>query len=303
MYAKTTDGIVDINKKHRKELLPVSNTQEYLIEVTNLITLPDVYIAVKNVVDDPDSGMCELSEVVSYDPAISTRLLKIANSSFYGQVAEVDTIKKAVMLLGTKTVHDTVLNITVSQAFQSISDVNYDVATFWRNSVMRATVAVSCAKELNILEADRLFTLGLLSDLGHMIMGIKEPGLMRSVMQQHNKTKYPLHLFERSTFGFDSSELGADLLESWSIPDSIITGIRYQNCPEIAAEFQQEAGIIYCAARLHPNESEFPNVLDFEILRKLGMDYLDFNHIRTEAASLYDEALSLFPSSELKQAV
>lgn len=281
----------------------MSNTQEYLIEVANLISLPDVYIVVKDVVDDPDSGMCELSEVVSYDPAISARLLKIANSSFYGQVTEVDTIKKAVMLLGTKTVHDTVLNIAVAQAFQSISDVNYDVATFWRNSIMRAVVAISCAKELSIPEPDRLFTLGLLSDLGHMIMGIKEPSLMRSVIQQHNKTKYPLHLFERSTFGFDSSELGADLLESWSIPDSIVTGIRYQNCPEIATEYRQEAGIIYCAARLHPDEKEFPNVLDFEILRKLNMNYLNFNQIRSDAASRYDEALSLFPSSELKQAV
>lgn len=292
-----------IYKKNMKGVLPVSNTQEYLIEVANLISLPDVYIAVKDVVDDPDSGMSELSEVVSYDPAISTRLLKIANSSFYGQIAEVDTIKKAVMLLGTKTVHDTVLNITVAQAFQSISDVNYDVATFWRNSIMRAVVAISCAKELSIPEPDRLFTLGLLSDLGHMIMSIKEPSLMRSVIQQHNKTKYPLHLFERSTFGFDSSELGADLLESWSIPDSIVTGIRYQNCPEIATEYRQEAGIIYCAARLHPDEKEFPNVLDFEILRKLSMNYLNFNQIRSDASTRYDEALSLFPSAELKQAV
>lgn len=281
----------------------MSNTQEYLIEVANLITLPDIYIAVKDVIDDPNTGMCELSELVSYDPAISTRLLKVANSSFYGQVAEVDTIKKAVMLLGTKTVHDTVLNITVSQAFQSISNVDYDVATFWRNSIMRAVVAVSCAKELKLPEPDRLFTLGLLSDLGHMIMSIREPALMREVFRQHTKTKYPLHLFERSTFGFDSSELGADLLEGWSIPESIVSGIRYQNCPEIASEFRQEAGVIYCAARLHPDETEFPNMLDYEVLRKLSLDYLDYNHIRSEAAELYDEALSLFSSLELKQAV
>lgn len=281
----------------------MSNTQEYLIEVANLITLPDIYIAVKDIVDNPNAGMNELSEVVSYDPAISARLLKIANSSFYGQVSEVDTVNKAVLLLGTKTVHDTVLNITISQAFQSISNVNYDVATFWQNSIMRAVVAVSCAKELNITEPDRLFTLGLLSDLGHMVMSIRAPDLMQEVFRQHTKTKYPLHLFERSTFGFDASELGADLLEGWSIPDSIVTGIRYQNCPEIASEYRQEAGIIYCAARLHPDETEFPNMLDYEVLRKLNMDYLDFNHIRAEAALLYDEALSLFSSTELKQAV
>ena len=281
----------------------MSKTQEYLIEVASLITLPDIYVAVKDVIDDPESGMCELSNVVSYDPAITARLLKVANSSFYGQISEIDTVKRAVMLLGSKTVHDTVLNISVAQAFQSINGVDYDVTSFWRNSIMRAVVAVSAAKEMEIADPERLFTLGLLSDLGHMIMSIRAPELMRGVFRQHEKTKYPLHLFERSTFGFDSSELGADLLETWSIPDSIVTGIRYQNCPEIATEYKQEAGIIYCAARLHPDEVEFPNMLDYEVLRKLEMDYLDFNHIRSEAASLYDEALSLFSSDELKQAV
>lgn len=281
----------------------MSNTQEYLIEVANLVTLPDIYIAVKDVIDDPHTGMCELGEVISYDPAITARLLKIANSSFYGQAAEVDTVKKAIMLLGTKTVHDTVLNITVSRAFQSISGVGYDVAAFWQNSVMRAVVAVTCANELDIPEPDRLFTLGLLSDLGHMLLSIKEPTLMREVFRQHDKTKFPLHLFERSTFGFDASELAADLLESWSIPDSIITAIRYQNCPEIATEYRQEAGIVYCACRLNQGETEFPNVLDYEVLRKLNMESLDFNYIRSRAILRYDEAISLFPTTKLKQAV
>jgi len=281
----------------------VSNTQEYLIEAANLITLPDIYIAVKDIVDNPDSGMADLAEVVSYDPAISARLLKVANSSFYGQVSEIETINRAVMLLGTKTVHDTVLNITISQAFQSVSAVDYDVATFWQNSIMRAVVALSCAKELNIPEPDRLFTLGLLSDIGHMVMSIRAPDLMREVFQQHRKSKFPLHLFERSTFGFDASELGADILECWSIPASIVTGIRYQNCPEIASEFRQDAGIIYCAVRLHPDEKEFPNMLDFEVLKQLNMDNLDFKLIRSKSASRYDEALSLFPATQLKQAV
>jgi HD-like signal output (HDOD) protein len=281
----------------------VSNTQEYLIDVANLITLPDIYIAVKEAVDDPGIGMLELAGIVSFDPAISAKLLKIANSPFYGQVSEIETVNRAVSLLGTKMVHDIVLSISVSQAFQSIVGVNYDVATFWQNSVMRAVVAKCCAIELNIPEPDRLFTLGLLSDIGHMIMCIRAPSLMRKILSQHQKTGYPLHIFERSSFGFDSGELGADLLEGWSIPDSIVTGIRYQNCPEIAPEYGQEAAIIYCAARLHLDEKEFPNMLDYEALKQLNTEHLDFENIRFEADLLYNEALSLFPVSQLKKAV
>jgi len=281
----------------------VSNTQEYLIDVANLITLPDIYIAVKEVIEDPDVSMIELADIVSFDPAISSRLLKVANSSFYGQVSKIDTIKRAVSMLGTKTVHDTVLAASVSQAFSSLSSVNYDVESFWHNSVMQAVVAKSCAIELKIPKPDRLFTLGLLSDIGHMVMSIRAPDLMRKVLSQHQKTAYPLYLFERSTFGFDSGELGADLLEGWSIPNSIVSGIRYQNCPEMADEYRQEAAIIYCAGRCHPDEKKFPNMLDFETLKQSNMDYLDFDHVRSVAASFYDEALSLFPTSQLKEAV
>ncbi len=281
----------------------MSNTQEYLIDVANLITLPDIYIAVKEATEDPDVSMGELADIVSFDPAISSRLLKVANSSFYGQVSKIDTIRRAVSILGSNTVHDTVLSASVSQAFRSLSSVNYDVAAFWQNSVMQAVVAKSCAIQLKIPEPDRLFTLGLLSNIGHMVMSIRAPKLMRKVLSQHQKTDYPLYLFERSTFGFESGELGADLLESWSIPKSIVSGVRYQNCPEMADEYKQEAAIIYCAGRCHPDEKEFPNMLDFEALKQSNMDYLDFDYVRSEAALLYDEALSLFPASQLKEAV
>ena len=281
----------------------MSKTQEYLIDVANLITLPDIYIAVKEAIEDPNVGMMELAGIISFDPAMTTKLLRIANSPFYGQVSEIDTINRAVALLGTKMVHDTVLSISVSHAFQSIAGINYDVATFWQNSVMRAVIAKSCARELKIPESDRLFTLGLLSDIGHMVMHIRTPDLMRKILSQHKKTGYPLHLFERSTFGFDSGELGADLLEGWSIPNSIVSGIRFQHCPELAPEYGQEAAIIYCAGRLLLSESEFPNMLDFEALRQLNMEHLDFAHVRSKAPSLYDEAISLFPASHLKEAV
>lgn len=134
--------------------------------------------------------------------------------------------------------------------------------------------------ELNIPEPDSLFILGLLSDIGHLVMGIRAPSLMQKVLVQHQKTGYPLHLFERSTFGFDYGELGADLLEGWLIPRSIISGIRYQNCPEIAPEYRQEAAIIYCAARLHPYENKFPDMIDFEALIQSDIAHFDYDRVR-----------------------
>lgn len=280
----------------------MSNKREYLVDVTSLISLPDIYIAIREAVDDPEVGMVEVADIISFDPAMSTRLLKMANSPFYGQVAKIDTINRAVMLLGAKTVHDTVLAISISQAFQSVSSVNFDVSSFWRGSIMRAVVAKSCANELNVPEPERLFLLGLLSDIGHMIMGIRAPDLMLDVWNQHQKTGHPIHLYERSTFGFDYGELGADILEGWSIPQSIVNGIRYQNCPEIAQEYKQEAAIVYCAGRLHPNEDTFPEMIDVEALEQSGLAHFDYDHVRQEAQELYGEALNLLQPPKLKQA-
>jgi HD-like signal output (HDOD) protein len=281
----------------------VSNTQDYLVDVEKLITLPDIYIAIKETIEDPESDMKELTRVISIDPAISTRLLKIANSPFYGQAADIDSLNRAVSLLGTKTIHDTVLAIALSHVFQSMVGVNFDVSSFWQDSIMRSEVAKSCAKELKIHDPDRLFILGLLSNIGHMVMGIRDPNLMQKVHAQHQKTGHPIHLFERSTFGFDYAELGADILEGWSIPNSIISGIRYQNCPEIAPEFKQEAAIVYCAGRLRPDEDEFPNMIDDETLIQSSIDHFDYDHVRDEAKDRYIEALSLLPIPQLKIAV
>ena len=279
------------------------NTQDYLVNVAELITLPDIYIAIKETIESPESNMNDLAQIISIDPAISTRLLKIANSPFYGQASGVDSLHKAVSLLGTKTIHDTVLAITLSHVFQSMLDVNFDVPGFWQNSIMRGVVAKSCATELKINDPDRLFILGLLSNIGHMIMGIRDPILMQKVMTQHRKSGFPIHLFERSTFGFDYAELGADILEGWSIPNSIISGIRYQNCPEIAPECKQEAAIVYCAGRLRPDEDEFPNMIDDETLIQSSIDRFDYDHVRNQAKDLYIEALSLLPIPQLKVAV
>ena len=168
---------------------------------------------------------------------------------------------------------------------------------------MRASVARATAETLFIRDSARLFISGLLSDIGHMVMCIREPQLMQRVMQQHSKTGHPLYLYERSTFGFDFGELGAELLESWSLPENIVTAIRYQNCPELNPTLDSDAAILYCASRLHPDEDLFPTIIDLSTLEKCGITRLDYDAVRERAGQLYNESLALFPLKQYKQAV
>ncbi len=281
----------------------MSEITDYVIDSANMLVLPDVYLTVKQALEDPDMNMSRLAELISTDPVIATRMLKAANSPLYGQVARIDSVTRAITVLGTSTVHDLVLATSVAQSFRGMTAVCYDVETFWRDSLMRASVARACADDLNQVDGTRFFVIGLLSEIGHMLMGIREPELLQRVLQQHRKTGHPLYLYERSSFGFDYGELGAQVLHSWSIPASIVQPIRYQNCPEISPDHRTAAAITYCAGRLHPEEHLFPSIIDIETLGQCEITHINCDSIRIAAQTIFDETSALFPITRLKEAV
>ena len=281
----------------------MSEITDYVIDSSHLLVLPEVYMSVKQALEDPDMNMSRLAELISTDPAIATRMLKAANSPIYGQVARIDSITRAITVLGTSTVHDLVLATSVAQSFRGLSSDCYDIETFWRDSLMRASVARACAADLNLMDNARYFVIGLLSEIGHMLMGIREPELLQRVMEQHHKTGHPLYLYERSSFGFDYGELGARVLESWSIPASIVQPIRYQNCPEISPDHRTAAAITYCAGRLHPEEDQFPSIIDIETLGQCEITRINSDSIRIAAQTSFQQAADLFAFTRFKEAV
>ena len=81
-------------------------SQELIEDINDLVSLPDIYIRVKSVLDDPESSMVDLTEVVSFDPGLCARLLTLANSAFFGFSSKIDTIERAVNILGGQQIHD-----------------------------------------------------------------------------------------------------------------------------------------------------------------------------------------------------
>ena len=94
---------------------------EQISDNVSLVSLPDVYLRLKSVMDDPDSSMGDLADVVGTDPALTARLLRIVNSAYFGLAAEIDTVQRAVNLLGSQEVHDLVLAVSVAQSFAGMA--------------------------------------------------------------------------------------------------------------------------------------------------------------------------------------
>lgn len=148
----------------------MSTPQELVACVEKLASLPAVYHRIRDLLDDPDSSMFELAEAVSSDTAITARVLRVVNSVLYGFPGKVETVSRAVNLMGMQQVHDLVLSTLVVAAFSGIRPARMHMGRFWSDSVLRGLAARAAARQLGMGDPERMFVEGLLADIGHLVM-------------------------------------------------------------------------------------------------------------------------------------
>jgi HD-like signal output (HDOD) protein len=229
--------------------------EELISQTTELVSLPDIYVRVKAVIYDPSSTMTDVSNVLSYDPAICARMLKVANSAFFGVPSKVETVKAAVRLLGTQQVHDLVLAATISKSFPNIPDNLISMEDFWVNSVRCGLLARLLAEQCKCTDTERLFVGGLLHDMGHLIMYQTVPEESQEALITARQNNQPLYLVERDIVGCDSGQVGAQLMESWNFPQHWIQAVRYQNEPAGTRDCAFEASIMHLSVRINDMDS------------------------------------------------
>jgi HD-like signal output (HDOD) protein len=224
--------------------------EELVSQTADLVSLPDIYIRLKAVVDDPESSMADVAKVVSQDPALIARLLKIANSPFFGFPSRIETITRAVNLLGTQQIHDLVLATTVADAFSGISSDVVSMDDFWTQSIRCGLISRLVAMKCNVLDSERLFVEGMLHGIGHLVMYQAVPEASQRALDRWRVELRPIYLIEREIIGCDYAQVGAALLRDWNFPPGLIESIEYQNEPASAEQFPLEASIMNIAVRL-----------------------------------------------------
>ena len=228
----------------------MSTAEQLVASSVKLVTLPAIFQAVKKVVDDPDTTAMDLSRVISADPAMTARVLKLINSAFWGFSRQIDSLSRAVSLLGMLQVHDMVLSTAVVETFDRIRPQQMDVARFWRSSVFRGLAATALARKGKLVDLGRVFTEGLLSDLGHMVLYIRLPDLAAQASERAAARPWELGAVERDCIGCDYAQVGGALADAWKLPECFGAAIRHQEHPERADAFALEAALLHIAGRL-----------------------------------------------------
>jgi len=235
---------------------------EIVSDIDRLVSMPAIYLRVKEVVEDPDGSVQSLAEAIALDPAMSARVLRIANSPLFGMNRRVDRVSRAVNLLGTQQIHDLVLSWAINSAFVGVRPKGLDFDSFWRGSIRRALGSRCLAIDKGILDTSRLFVEGLLSDIGHLVMYCRVPDLAARAKVAHALRQRPLHDVEQETVGCNFAEVGAALVLAWNLPEPFFEPILRQIDPASATAQSTEAAILHVAGVLaeQTDDGELPAI-------------------------------------------
>jgi len=222
------------------------NAVELAQKSTSLFSLPDVYLKLRQVVSKPDTGINDIADLISTDAALSARLLKVANSSFYNFPAQVETISRAINLLGTDQLMNLVVATSVAGSFSGVCQDVIDMDSFWRHNVDTALVARSLAAAGKMPDVERLFVIGLLHNVGKLIALTELPDLAQRAIQ-YDLNSDPWQC-QQDVLGFTFAECGAELLSAWGLPEALIKAVRFQHLPNQAGGDKAAAALLNIAS-------------------------------------------------------
>ncbi len=220
--------------------------------------LPTIPKVVQEVIDSFNNDSVSIDEIVrklTADQVLSAKLLRLANSSYYHAARSIGTVDDAVLMLGFMTVRTLVISSGLTGGFKAMPGV--DLKQFWRYSMYTAVIAKWLAKQVKA-NSDFAFTVGLMHAIGQLVMHAAMP----EQTLQIDKIAGPLDSrrlsVEHSSFGYNFSDVGAELAKRWRFPENFSTVIKGFPEPLEAAVFDSMAAVIHLAAwRARAEENKY----------------------------------------------
>jgi putative nucleotidyltransferase with HDIG domain len=199
----------------------VQQLRAEVIARKNLPTIPAVLTRILQLVEADGSHGRDLIEVIERDQVLTGKILRLANSAFFGQSRRVATIPRAVVLLGFSTVRNLALSVKVWDAM-SAGIPRGRVEELWAHSVATAIVTKNLTARLRAGDPDEAFTAGLMHDVGRLVLAMKFRDAYWTVVGDRE----PVERAEANAFGVDHAEVGGWMLEAWSLPPGIVEAVR-----------------------------------------------------------------------------
>jgi len=222
---------------------------EALKKITALATLPEVTNRIVATVEDPKSTASQLHAIVSHDPALVTRILKVVNSSFYGLPGQIGSVERAIVMLGLNAVKNLAVAASRGQLFRGIRLCEgFTARDLWTHCIAVGVTARELARQLKLSTADEAFLAGMIHDLGILVALQVWPEKLAAVCEEAKQTGGDFCDIERRIIGVDHQTLGMALAEQWKFPRSCQLVAGYHHRPtQLSDDNRTLVGLVYVA--------------------------------------------------------
>jgi diguanylate cyclase (GGDEF)-like protein len=239
--------------------------------ITDQLSLPSppaIAVQILNTVQKEDASLQDLARIISADPALTAKLLRVANSSFYALPNRITSVERALTVLGTNVIKNIALSFAIAGEVRGREQGGFDFDYFWRRSVTSAVAAQLLTALLQQKDED-IFVAALLHNIGILIIYLGKGEEYSRLIKGRLNSGIPLFEMERQHFGFDHQIVGATLLTTWGLPASIAEPMQYHhehdNAPE---EHRRTAEILSIAGKLSAIYNEKDSARQVRLLQE-----------------------------------
>lgn len=223
-------------------------TPEKLVSgVINLVTLPEICRKINLIMADPDHSRHDIESLVSQDPALTMRILRIVNSSYYALPRKIDRVDQAISIIGEDDLSNLILATSATTVLKRLANPLIDFQEFWRHSVECGLMARAIAKQSHHADCEALFTSGLLHDVGKIVLYYQLPDLARAVLDESKMTGCRIEEAEQRLLSFNHAQVGGALARAWRLPEILCRSVAFHHQPNQAEAFAIEAGMVHIA--------------------------------------------------------
>ncbi len=204
-----------------------SSFQDIIERIHTVPSLPEVVMQVCRLVNDPHASAAQVNAIMVKDPAMAAKMLRMVNSVYYGLSEPLNDLEKAIMMLGFKTVRSIALSVSVLSAFQQQS-ANFNMKSFWAHSAVSAGICRLIAGKTKICDPELAFIVGLLKDLGKLILVENAGEEVRAIIAVAREFRLSFQAATRKVMDTDDSELCAWLMQTWNLDVDLVQAVRSQ---------------------------------------------------------------------------
>ncbi len=211
-----------------------------------LPALPQVFLELQQAINASNTSADDLANIISQDPSLTAFLLRMVNSAFYSLPMQIDTISRAVTVVGVDQLSTLAVGTSVMSLFKDVPAEVLDMEQFWKHSVACGLIARRLCRITGKGDPERAFVAGLLHDIGQLILLQSEPERAAGVLAHARSKDVLLCAEEKKLLGFDHATLGGMLLRKWNFPFVLVSAVLEHHQPKDEQK-EAETGLVHCA--------------------------------------------------------